>query len=57
MREIAEFLECPENCLPVTSMVVVIGTISASSRPSAWAWAVRCCDCRAYSSCRSRSML
>jgi hypothetical protein len=22
MREIADFLECPENCLPVTSMVV-----------------------------------
>ena len=31
-----------------------MGTISASRRPAAWAAAVRCCDCRAYSSWASR---
>jgi nitroreductase len=40
MREIAEFLECPENCLPVTSMVVGWPDEAPAQRdrlpPAAW---------------------
>ena len=40
MREIADFLECPENCLPVTSMVVGWPAEAPSQRdrlpPAAW---------------------
>jgi nitroreductase len=40
MREIADFLECPENCLPVTSMVVGWPAEAPAQRdrlpPAAW---------------------
>ena len=39
---------------PFGALVVVMGAISASIRPVAWASAVRCWDCRAYSSWASR---
>ena len=40
--------------LSVTFITVAKGAISASKRPAACAAAVLCCDCSAYSSCRSR---
>ena len=53
---VTSFREVSPVALSITSIVVDMGAISASSRPSAWAWAVRCCERRAYSSWASRLM-
>ena len=49
-------LETSPVSLSFTVITASQETISSSNAPAAWAAAVRCCDCSAYSSCAWREM-